>query len=120
MRLRDRLANTLGLAPSRPRGASPSRFEAELDRQTEERHARILTVAGAPLGIPENPPGFRAKDVLGTNLDGFLPISEADEKTIEQAKRGLLELRNVAGIVHVRPALVTVLHVHRDDGPAAA
>jgi len=41
--------------------------------------------------------------------DGWIPISQVDPQTIDHARRGLVELRNVSGLLDVRAAVLTVI-----------
>jgi hypothetical protein len=110
------------LAQVRGGGGPPSRrFEGELRRHEQERHARIREEIRSP--VRPHPPGFRAEDCTGgARAEGFLPMKEAaavmglvDEETrtareqlLDLVRGGLLEARAEGGTVYVRPAIVTV------------
>jgi len=104
-RSRPRLLGRLPLLRRQPRA-----FEAELARQTAERHARLLE----PDGFLPHPAGWRASDLID-GTDGFLPLGEAarvqgctEAELLALIRRGLIEV-NERG--HARPAIVSVLAV---------
>jgi hypothetical protein len=83
-----------------------------LDSLREDRHRYLFEET--PGKLPENPPGFRAEDVLGIpSAEGFYPLPEAarmlgktEEEVMEMARRFLLTVRVVGRTLYVRPAIV--------------
>jgi hypothetical protein len=95
-----------------------SAFEAKLERQAQERMARIRTAADPLMRIPEVP------DAIGELHDdgGFVPPHEAARRmgiptagVLRLAERGVLSVRGSGYGLRVRPALLSgAIETRRD------